>query len=202
MGLVSRIAYDLNDVKHIAWSSSAIEAWVREAIGLVVKVNPSLFKTRKIVQLDTCTEFQDVACCDYIFNVIGQCTKDGRVIKRLRKSNKWVDTWPVSMCPGHRASGLSRYTIENDKDLYVAPPLGPNDEAYLLVECTAVEDVNESNLPAGIDAAVVMWVMYRARSMDAESSVVADMGEANFQKMQEILNDLKVSTYRPAGTKV
>lgn len=190
MSLVDRIAYDLNDPKHIAWSASAIESWIREAIGLAVMVAPELFKKRKIIKVDTCSEFQDVQCCEFIYNVIGECTRDGRVIRRLRRSTKWVDTWNITLCEPRGWGGLKRYAIENNNALYVAPQVPSEEEVYLLIECTSADDVNEDNLPSGFDAIIVMWALYRARSMDAESTVVGDMGEANYNKMKELISGL------------
>lgn len=191
MTIIERISRDLNDPDHITWPVRDLQAWVKEAIGIAVTIAPEAFKRRKVVEVEPCTEYQEVPCCDFIFSVLGESTKDGRITNRLRKATTWMGEWPQIGCTPSRSSGLKRYYITGEKDLYLAPALPPGTTTYIVVECTSRDDVDPDNLPPNVDVAIIMWVLYRARSMDAESSVVGDMGERDYQKMKDLLSKFK-----------
>lgn len=198
MNIVDRIAADLNDADHIAWSVQDITDWAKEGTDMIVSLKPELFKTRKVVALEPCTEFQTVDCCDFIFRVVGESDADGNILRPLRRAKSWVESWPIPACKPTRWGGLKRYAILGDKDLYVAPAPPSGEELYVVVECTAADDVDINALPASIRGPLIQWVLFRARSMDAESSVVAGMGEQNFEKMKDLLG-IKKAYERSVG---
>ena len=187
MSLIDRIAVDLTDPDNLAWTREELEAWADEALGMVLSLDPKLFATKKVVEIEPCTEVHQPGCCDFVFSVIGLATKEGRVTKRLRRMESWGNPWPLSTNCRRKNRGPSRYYIEGRNNILIAPEVPAGSEAYLLVECASKDDIDKDNLPPGVDAAVVQWVLYRARNKDAESSVVADLGEANYAKMKDIL---------------
>lgn len=188
MNIVDRIAGDLNDRDHIAWPVHDLTDWISEGVSLIVSLMPELFRKRKVYKVEPCTELQDVPCCDFIFSVLGQSTKEGRVIKPIRRSGNWLQAWPsVTACTTPRWSGLTRYSIESKKTLFLAPQVPAGEDVYVLLDCTSIEDVDPDNMPDDTGVALVQWVLYRARSMDSESSFVGDLGERNYTKMKELL---------------
>lgn len=187
MDLIDKIAADLTDEEHIAWARGDIARWIDEGIGLAISIDPRLFSVKKVVELEPCVEHQPVPCCDFIFNVVGQSDENGKVFRRLRRASSWGNPWTVGGCSSPQWKGLTRYMLEGRKELYVAPEPPSHVPTYIVVECSSKDDVDYNNLPSGVEAAMIMWVLYRARNKDAESSVAADLGEANYQKMKELL---------------
>ena len=187
--LVGQIASDLNDDaqghEYTTWSEDQIRAWVEEGVNLVFDKRPDLFMERVVIKVEPCSIVQDTCDCEVVRRVIGQTTETGRLIKTLRTRGLEVSfVWTGKTCrrrptPGSNTFLLESYAIDEVSDtLYLWPQVPPGVDVYVQVECahrpTAEElERNEYKLPAGTDAAIKQWALWRGKSMDMEISPAA-----------------------------
>lgn len=207
--LAKSIAEDLNDNEtgheYTTWSEPQIRRWIIEAYNVVYDRRPDIFLERVVVQIDPCTIVQHCDKCDGYRSVLGESTKDGRVIKQLRRVDKdSAMDWTGKACvPGKRGKGyLQYYAIDTVGDtLYVWPELPPTVEAYVLVECAVRPDQDSVDVKEAATAAVIQWVMYRARAMDGEISAAAlQVASAHYNAFFTVLN-LPVESSKVLHTK-
>lgn len=196
--LVDQIAGDLNDdapgYEFHTWSAEQIRAWIVEAMGIVYDKRPDLFIEKKIIQVKPCSIIQDTDGCDSIRRVIGQTTADGRLIKELNErdleiSFEWTGKpcYKVSSGSGFK---LESYAVDTVSDtLYIWPQVPPGVTVYVQVECSSIPD-GTGNFEVGnqYHAAVVQWVLWRAKSMDMEiSSAAMTAAEFHYKVFLDLL---------------
>lgn len=179
--LVTSIAEDLNDNEaghaYTVWSASQIRRWIIEAYNVVYDRRPDIFLDRVIIQITACSIIQNCDICEAYRTVLGETTKDGRLIKLLPRIDKdaALDWRGKSCIRGTQDKGyLQSYAIDTVSDtLYVWPEISSTVDAYVLVECAIRPKQDTAEIKDEAQAAIVQWVMYRARSMDAEISASA-----------------------------
>lgn len=177
--LLEQLAVDLNDAapghEFTTWSRDQIRAYLIEGIQVSFSVRPDLFIETVIIKAEPCSVVQDTCGCTHIRRVIGQSTKNGRVIKELRqRSNDDKLRWTGRTCPvSPDKFELKEYSIDNATDkLWLYPQVPAGKEIYVMVECAKVpEDIdNDYDIPAELLAPVVQWVLYRAKMVDGENN--------------------------------
>lgn len=177
--LLEQLAVDLNDAapghEFTTWSRDQIRAYLIEGIQVSFSVRPDLFIETVIIKAEPCSVVQDTCGCTHIRRVIGQSTKNGRVIKELRqRSNDDKLRWTGRTCPvSPDKFELKEYSIDNATDkLWLYPQVPVGKEIYVMVECAKVpEDIdNDYDIPAELLAPVVQWVLYRAKMVDGENN--------------------------------
>lgn len=177
--LLEQLAVDLNDAapghEFTTWSRDQIRAYLIEGIQVSFSVRPDLFIETVIIKAEPCSVVQDTCGCTHIRRVIGQSTKNGRVIKELRqRSNDDKLRWTGRTCPvSPDKFELKEYSIDNATDkLWLYPQVPAGKEIYVMVECAKVpEDIDDDyDIPAELLAPVVQWVLYRAKMVDGENN--------------------------------
>ncbi|EGR9529540.1 hypothetical protein I7060_003847 [Escherichia coli] len=180
--LVLSISGDLNDNEdgyhNQTWSEQQIREWVAEGVNLVFDKRPDLFMEKKVIPVTPCSVIQDTCDCGAIRRVLGHATKDGRLLSVMRKQGLESSLqWRGTSC--RRATGKYKptsYALDVMTDaLYVWPEMPPHEEAYILVECAVRPDADsiQSEVDDAYVTAVKQWVLWRARSIDAEVSPAA-----------------------------
>lgn len=177
--LLDKLAVDLNDAapghEFTTWSQSQLRAYLTEAVELAFAERPDLFTETRIIKMQPCTVVQDTCDCAHIRRVIGQSTKDGRIIRPLRprKHNDKI-FWTGRTClKRDKGFALTQYYIDEMSDkLWVYPQVPAGMDVYVMVECAVFPDagVEGYEVPAELRAAVVQWVLYRAKMVDGENN--------------------------------
>lgn len=177
--LLEQLAVDLNDAapghEFTTWSRDQIRAYLIEGIQVSFSVRPDLFIETVIIKAEPCSVVQDTCDCTHIRRVIGQSTKNGRIIKELRqRSNDDKLRWTGRTCPVPPDKfELKEYSIDNATDkLWLYPQVPAGKDIYVMVECAKVpEDIDDDyDIPAELLAPVVQWVLYRAKMVDGENN--------------------------------
>lgn len=177
--LLELIAVDLNDAapghEFTTWSREQIRAYVEEAVQVAFIERPDLFIETRVIRLQPCTYIQDTCDCTQVRRVLGQTTKDGRILRLLRpKKNSEKIQWHGRTCPvSPKNFELKEYSIDTLTDkLWVYPMVPAGMDVYVAVECSVAPSENSTNydIPTELRAAVVQWVLYRAKMVDAENN--------------------------------
>ena len=183
--LVAKIASDLNDNEdgyaYQTWQANQIRGWIVEGVSLVYEKLPDLFMQNKIIQVTPCSIIQDTCGCDIIRRVVGQVTESGRLIQPLRQRGLEISfQWSGKPCRKALRAGevfkLESYAIDDVTDtLYVWPEVPPHITVYIEVQCAVrPTDITDNDEVGGAyEAAVIQWVLWRAKSMDMEVSPAA-----------------------------
>lgn len=195
--LILSISSDLNDNEdgfhNQTWTEQQIREWVAEGVTLVYDKRPDLFMEQKVIPVVPCSVIQDTCDCGVIRRVLGHATKDGRLLSIMRKQGLESSLqWRGTSC--RRAVGKYKptsYALDAVTDtLYVWPEMPPHEEAYILVECASRPDpdsINE-NVDDGYVTAVKQWVLWRAKSMDAElSSAAMSAAQMHYKAFFDVL---------------
>lgn len=195
--LILSISSDLNDNEdgfhNQTWTEQQIREWVAEGVNLVYDKRPDLFMEQKVIPVAPCSVIQDTCDCGVIRRVLGHATKDGRLLSIMRKQGLESSLqWRGTSC--RRAVGKYKptsYALDAVTDtLYVWPEMPPHEEAYILVECASrpgPESINE-NVDDGYVTAVKQWVLWRAKSMDAElSSAAMSAAQMHYKAFFDVL---------------
>lgn len=180
--LLLSYAGDLNDDypghEFSIWSRAKLLEFFNEALCLIAAQRPDLFVDLKIVKVDTCSNYLDLCDCNVVLEVLGQCTKDGKIINRLTRRKHSANSWTgkVRLSAGFTTT-LKEYEVLTDSNLVQVFPenIDPTKDIYVLVRCgvDAQHYYLDSEPPAttcAFLAAARMWVMYNAKMKDAEFS--------------------------------
>lgn len=181
--LLEQLAVDLNDAapghEFTTWSREQLRAYLEEAVQTAFAERPDLFMETRVIKLQPCTVLQEACDCTHIRRIIGQCTKDGRIIKLL-KPRKYNDriVWNGRTCMGNpKTFELNQYAIDDKSNrLWVWPQIPGGMDVYVLVECAVIPDTfGDYDVPDELRAAVLQWALYRAKMVDGENnqSIVA-----------------------------
>lgn len=187
--LLNIIAADLNDNApghaFTTWSQEQLRAYAEEALEIAYYQRPDLFIKRRVIRLQPCTYMHDTCDCTKVYRVHGQTTKDGRIIRLLRPEKiidrpelrlKLKERWRGRTCPLPRnlRGGkfyLESYELHEETDtLWLYPMVPPGEEVYITVDCLVPMDklVGNFDVLDEFRAAVMQWVLYRAKMIDAE----------------------------------
>lgn len=196
--LLYEIAVDLNDAapghEFTTWSRAQLRAYLEEAIQTAFIERPDLFTEIRVIKLQPCTVVHDTCDCTHVRRVIGQTTKDGRLIRPLRpRKNDDKLQWTGRKClRSPKDFELTEYSIDNVTDkLWVYPQVPAGVDVYVSVEC-AVMPKNfggDFDVPIEIRAAVVQWVLYRAKMVDGENNTnIISVAKDHRTAFWELLN--------------
>lgn len=195
--LILSISGDLNDNEdgyhNQTWTERQIREWVAEGVNLVYDKRPDLFMEQKVIPVTPCSIIQDTCDCGVIRRVLGHSTKNGRLLSLMRKQGLEASLqWRGTSC--RRATGKyspTSYALDAMTDtLYVWPEMPPHEEAYILVECASRPDQDSINehVDDGYVTAVKQWVLWRAKSMDAElSSAAMSAAQMHYKAFFDVL---------------
>jgi len=173
--LLYQLAVDLNDAgaghEFTTWSAEQLGAYLMEAIQVAFVERPDLFIEHRIIHLKPCSIIQDTCDCTHVIRVLGQSTADGRVFKelRVRKANDKL-LWTGRTCKSKTGKfELIEYTIDSNTDtLRVYPQVPAGQDIYVLVECSVIPKDIGDVVDTELLAAIKQWVLYRAKTVDAE----------------------------------
>lgn len=202
--LLDRIAVDLNDYafghEYTTWSREQLRTYLEEGIQTAFMLRPDLFTEVRIIKLKPCTVVHDTCDCTQIYRVIGQATADGQIVKLLkqRKSADKFTTWTGRTCAVHpRQFELTHYYIDDAVDkIWVYPQVPAGLDIYIAIECAVMPDDFSDNYEINpeIKAAVVQWVLYRAKMVDGEyNPAIISVANAHKSTFNELLQIQVVS---------
>ncbi len=195
--LILSISGDLNDNEdgyhNQTWTERQIREWVAEGVNLVYDKRPDLFMEQKVIPVTPCSIIQDTCDCGVIRRVLGHSTKDGRLLSIMRKQGLESSLqWRGPSC--RRITGKYKptsYALDAVTDtLYIWPEMPPHEEAYILVECASRPDLDSINehVDDGYVTAVKQWVLWRAKSIDAEvSSAAMSAAQMHYKAFFDVL---------------
>lgn len=180
--LLLSYARDLNDAypghEFSIWTKHQLLEWFNEGLCLIAAQSPHLFEDIKVVKVDPCNNYLDLCDCNKILEVLGQATKDGKLIKRLSRRKHSTNGWTgkVRLSAG-LTTELTEYEVLKDSNLVQVFPanIDPTKDIYVLVRCSIdaenydLEDDAPSERCAFM-AAARHYVLYNAKMMDAEFS--------------------------------
>lgn len=194
--LLERLAVDLNDAapghEFTTWSRPQLRAYLEEAVSTAFIERPDLFTETRIIKLKPCTVVQDTCDCTHIRRVIGQATKDGRILNTLKpKKNNDKLIWNGWTCPVHpRDFKLTQYSIDDvTNKLWVYPQVPAGLDIYVAVECAVMPDTSgDYDVPVELEAAVIQWALYRAKMVDGENNAtIVSVANAHKTTFWELL---------------
>ena len=195
--LILSISGDLNDNEdgyhNQTWGEQQIREWVAEGVNLVFDKRPDLFMEQKVIPVTPCSIIQDICNCGIIRRVLGHATEDGRLLSVMRKQGLESSLqWRGAPCrrTGRKYSPMSYALDTMTNTLYVWPEMPPHEEAYILIECAARPDTESINnvVDDGYVTAVKQWVLWRAKSIDAElSSAAMSAAQMHYKAFFDIL---------------
>jgi hypothetical protein len=209
--LLLAYAEDLNDAEpgheFTIWNREQLLRYHNEGLCIVASLRPDMFTKTVVVKVTPCQEEQTVCDCTIIHRVLGQSNQSGRVFKPLRPRNIRMSLhWTGPKCPPRRgAAELKEYAIESDTNtLFLYPALPAGTDAWVKIECSTAPDAitldSDIMNPArcAFSAAVLQWVMYRAKGVDELSPALREASKEHFTVFGNILGLVKASdeTYR------
>ena len=204
-------AEDLNDAEpgheFTIWSREQLLRYHNEGLCLVAALRPDMFTKTLVVKVEPCTEEQVLCDCTTVHRVIGQTDKHGRVLHPLRLRNtKSTLVWTGAKCPTpRRNTTLTEYSLDTSTNkVSVYPPLSAAVDAWIKVECTTppepitAESTGDGISRCAFSAAVLQWVLYRAKEVDELSPALRDAAKGHFANFGNILGLVKAAdeTYR------
>jgi len=204
-------AEDLNDAEpgheFTIWSREQLLRYHNEGLCLVATLRPDMFTKTLVVKVDPCTEDQTLCDCSVVHKVIGQTDSAGRLLKPLRLRNtKSAMTWTGAKCATpRRVTQLKEYALDvSTNKVSVYPALSPGVDAWIKVECTTtptpltLDGTGDGVERCAFSAAVLQWVMYRAKEIDELSPALRAASKEHFTNFGNILGMVKASddTYR------
>lgn len=173
-------ARDLNDAvsgyEFSLWSKEQLLEYFNEAVCLISAHRPDLFTELKVIKVEPCHSYLNTCDCIKVLDVLGQCTKDGRIIKTLprRVANKSV--WTGAKRVKALATELSGYEIIDNTLVRVYPDnFDPTVDIYVLVRCTVEAkhytlDSDPPDFRCAFMPVARHWVLYNAKMVDGEFS--------------------------------
>ena len=178
--LIDRIGRDLNDPDHRTWPEASIRDWLSEAAMMVVRHKPGQFPRTVVLELEPCLEYHPVCPCEgfTIGSVLGQSTREGALIAPLTfRSEEPGMTWTGGgpRCPTGGPHALREFSITPDgSSIRVWPPVPPGEEVFVSLRCDVPPDMDAdgAEVPASAAVAMVQWVLYRAKGVDAENNPI------------------------------
>lgn len=203
--IVFDVSRDLNDQydgdSYIRWPADQLASYLREAVVQLAASYEQFFTCTYVVRVTPGAGWQSACNCTHIDRIIGECTADGRLIRRLiEKSDDNTYIWPDSeMCVSY-GSDMYAYSINSVKDseFTVYPPVSPKQDKYVLVECHGIPDVSDPmtfDVPERFVQAVKQWMLYRALIIDAENNAaIANIANTHVQVYQRLVNELIVES--------
>lgn len=209
--LLLSYAEDLNDVEpgheFSIWNREQLLRYHNEGLCLVASLRPDMFTKTLLVKVDPCVEEQTVCACTIIHRVIGQTDKNGRILRSLRLRNtKTALTWTGAKCaPPRNNNVIKEYSVDaSTNKVSIYPPVAAGVDAWIKVECTTPPEPLTLDSEAvdmtrcAFSAAVLQWVMYRAKEVDELSPALRSAAKEHFAAFGNILGLVKASddTYR------
>ena len=204
-------AEDLNDAEpgheFTIWSREQLLRYHNEGLCLVASLRPDMFTKTLNVKVDPCVEEQTVCECTVVHKVIGQSDIRGRVLRPLRLRNtKSAMVWTGNKCIAPRKNTvLKEYSIDaSTNKVSIYPPISAGVDTWIKVECTTVpesltlDSTGENMIRCAFSAAILQWVMYRAKEIDELSPALRAAAKDHFTTFGNILGLVKASddTYR------
>lgn len=198
--IIREVSLDLNDqepgYEYTRWSRSQLQSYLREALLHVGKRMQDWFIERIVLTVQPGADWQSGCGCTDIIRIVGESTKDGRLLRTLRRlEDDEANTWPGSVTRCQRIG--SGYTMESysisavDDSLFrVQPPVPYGDKKYVIAECYVEPD---GALGTDVNAEAVMivkqWMLYRALSLDSENNPdILNLAKQHQQTFFELLN--------------
>jgi len=176
--LLLQLSMDLSDPGFVRWTRDQLRAYLLEGLIVAFGKRPDLFLKRVIIKLDNCSTLQETCECDRVFRVLGQSTKDGRIIRNLRrKSSSSKIVWNGKPCRiGPEDFKLSSYSLTPTTNvLEIYPPVPAGIDVWIVVECAqAPGDLSDSDDFSNIlSVAAKQWALSRAHRVDGEVNQIA-----------------------------
>lgn len=199
--VIQEVSMDLNDqvpgYEYTRWTVVQLQSYLHEALITVSRQVKDLFYDRVVVKLQAGAVWQSACTCTNIIRILGECNKDGDLLKYIRRSadiesNIWAG--PVA----GRCRVLSKYyTIVgyttssiNRNEFRVTPPVPPGVNKYVLVECykqPAAADTIET-VPDEIVPIIKQWMLYRALAVDSENNpTIIELADKHKSTFMELL---------------
>lgn len=180
--LIRQVSLDLNDQEpgheYVRWTVPQLQSYMREALRELGEQFGDWFMERIVVPVQPGGDWQSACSCTHIIRIVGEATKEGRVIRYLARTlddeaNTWPgDVWDV--CAVGRKYTMDSYSISSVDDAMfrVSPPVPPTErQRYVLVECYATPSGDlEADIPLRAEAMVKQWMLYRALAIDSENN--------------------------------
>jgi hypothetical protein len=204
-------AEDLNDAEpgheFTIWSREQLLRYHNEGLCLVAALRPDMFTKTVVVKVTPCVEEQSVCDCTVVHKVLGQADSNGRILRPLRLRNtKTAMVWTGKKCAAPRQSTvLKEYSVDSGTNkVSVYPPVSSGVEAWIKIECTSPPEELTLDSPGSgatrcaFAAAVLQWVLYRAKEIDEMSPALRAAAKDHFATFGNILGLVKASddTYR------
>lgn len=180
--LIREVAQDLNDLEpnheFTRWSRDQLQSYLREALSIAGSNLKSRFTRQVVLEVKPGAAFQKACECTEIVRIFGECTSQGLLLKTLRRVDdideiNWVGGCNSQSCTKEYCTCLVSFTLSrsNPSEYKVYPPLRHGAHAYVLAECYIAPDGDYTrDIPADLVAMVKAWMLYRALSVDAETS--------------------------------
>jgi hypothetical protein len=185
------LAVDLNDAEEghafQTWTRGQLLAYLNEALCNAFSLNPSLFTTTVVIQLQAGGD-QQPCDCTILHNIIGQTDAQGNMLDGYlpRRSNAATYAWSKPGCPAtsggpFRLTGYNFDPLENG-GFSVTPPVPPGAKVYVKARCATIPDAftsadldapccgsSESAMDCRMITAAKQWVLFRAHMVDEQS---------------------------------
>ena len=203
--IVYDVSRDLNDqvegYSYIRWTSDQLASYLREAVVQLASSNRQFFTCTYVVHITPGAGWQTACDCTHIKRVVGECTADGQLIRRLvEKSDGNEYIWPGDETCVTYGSDIYAYSINSIKDseFMVYPPVSPKQDKYVMIECYGIPDVSDPltfDVPERFVQAVKQWMLYRALIIDAENNTaIANIANTHVQVYQRLVSELIAET--------
>lgn len=207
--LMERASVDLNDAaaghEFTTWSREQLRAYIEEAVQIAFSERPDLFTELRVLKAQPCTMLQDICDCTSIRHVIGQSDKNGHVVKPLRERRTEKLVWTGRTCPVlPKNFELNEYMIDRQMDkLWLWPQVPAGLDVYVLVECAVFpSDIEAVDFPDELAAAVIQWVLFRAKMVDGENNqAIVTVAEQHKKTFYELLT-LSMQDNQPTQQRV
>lgn len=199
--LLQSISGDLNDVGSVGgrvWSDALLSMWVSEAITIITTTVPKLFTHTEICKVPTCAEEQ----LTNVVHVYGVYTKCGSFVSKLRKQSLDTTTaWTGNSIKCHNGTfRITSYAIDSMGTLHTFPTVPCGAEIYIKVGRTLPPDADD--FTDTIIPMIRQWVLWRAKSMDADASpMLKEISMVHYQAFYKLLGDVESRHAREESTK-
>lgn len=198
--IIKEVSLDLNDqepgYEYTRWSVPQLQSYLREALLHIGKRMRSWFTERLVLEVLPGADWQKGCVCEDIIRIVGESTKDGRIIRTLRRlDDDDENTWPSD--PYRCAVVGKDYKMESysisrtDGSLFrVIPPVPYGSKKYVVAECY-VEPDGDLAKDVRSDAVMIVkqWMLYRSLSVDSENNpTITALAKEHKQTFFDLLN--------------
>lgn len=198
--IIREVSLDLNDqepgYEYTRWPVAQLQSYLREALLHVGKRMQDWFVERVVLEVQPGADWQKGCQCDEIIRIVGESTKDGRLIRSLRRlEDDEANTWPSNPFRCQRtgkAYVMESYSINavDDSLFRVFPPVAYGDVKYVIAECY-VEPTGDLTKTVNSEAVAIVkqWMLYRALSIDSENNPnILALAKQHQQTFFDLLN--------------